>query len=104
MYVASAFGLVVGICAKKLLEDVTFINSKDFQPLVAWIIAFDSNCNQDVEEPNEVQYMVESSQGQVSVVSRENLTQGSQTREAIRDFIKQHLTMSVAFFANKIVK
>ena len=79
VYVASAFGLDVGILRQKLLEDVPFVKWKYFQPLVAWINAFDPNCNQDVEEPNEVQCRVESSQGQVSAVSRENLTWESQT-------------------------
>ena len=83
VFVASAFGLVVGILRQKSLEDVPFVKSKYCQPLVAWINAFDPNCNQDVGEPNEVQCRVESSQGQVSAVSRENLTRESQTWESL---------------------
>lgn len=82
MYVASAFGLVVGLLCQKSLEDVPFIKSEDFQPLVAWINTFGPNCNH-VEEPSKVQCMVETSQGQVSVALRENLARESQKIESL---------------------
>ena len=37
VYVASAFGLTVGILNQKSLADVQFIQSNEFQALVAWV-------------------------------------------------------------------
>lgn len=43
VYVASAFGLVLGILRQKLLDELPFIHSEDFQRIVSWINAFTSN-------------------------------------------------------------
>ena len=46
VYVASAFGLTVGILNQKSLADVQFIQSNEFRALVAWVNAFDLNQNE----------------------------------------------------------
>lgn len=46
VYVASAFGLTVGILRQKSLADVQFIRSNEFQALVVWVNAFDLNQNE----------------------------------------------------------
>ena len=43
VYVASAFGLTVGIIRQKSLADVKFLQSADFQALAAWVNNFDIN-------------------------------------------------------------
>jgi len=43
VYVASAFGLVLGILRQKSLDELSFIHSKDFQMIVSWINAFTGN-------------------------------------------------------------
>ena len=40
VYVASAFGLVLGILRQKSLDELPFIHSEDFQMIVSWINAF----------------------------------------------------------------
>ena len=40
VYVASAFGLVLGILRQKSLDQLPFINSNDFRMIVGWINAF----------------------------------------------------------------
>jgi len=41
VYVASAFGLVLGILRQKSLDELPFIHSDEFQMIVAWINALD---------------------------------------------------------------
>lgn len=43
VYVASAFGLVLGILRQKSLDEQPFIHSEDFQMIVSWINAFTGN-------------------------------------------------------------
>ena len=43
MYIASAFGQVLGILRQKLLDELLFLHSEDFQMVVSWINAFTSN-------------------------------------------------------------
>ena len=43
MYIASAFGQVLGILCQKLLDELPFLHSEDFQMIVSWINAFTSN-------------------------------------------------------------
>ena len=74
VYVASAFGLILGILRQNALQGIPFINSDKFRRMLAWINKFD--LRERDEEPHEIQRLkclTEALQGQLSARSKELL-------------------------------
>lgn len=76
VYVASAFGLTVGILRQKSLADVQFIRSNEFQALVAWVNAFDLNQN-EAQPSSSIECPSQKSAPEKNSPSKENLVLGN---------------------------
>lgn len=82
VYVASAFGLTVGILHQKSLADVRFIRSNEFQALVAWVNAFHLNQN-EVQPSSSIECPSQKPAPEIIPPSRENLVLGDENSESL---------------------
>lgn len=76
VYVASVFGLTVGILRQKSLADVQFIRSNEFQALVAWVNAFDLNQN-EAQPSSSIECPSQKPAPEKNSPSKENLVLGN---------------------------
>ena len=82
VYVASAFGLTVGILRQKSLADVQFIRLNEFLALAAWINAFDLNRN-EVQPFRSIECRSQKAEPEIIPPSDENLVQGNGNNESL---------------------
>ena len=72
VYVASAFGLTLGILRQKSLADIQFIRSNEFQALVTWINAFDLHQNK-VQSSSSIERLSQKPAPEIIPPSKANL-------------------------------